>query len=75
MSKMAELAYDIEQLFIEGLTEKNIAKTLDIPVEDVYSWLAQHNIIEDEDAELEAFNMDEVDESYYGAWHFALLAV
>ena len=67
MSKMAELAYDIEQLFIEGLTEKNIAKTLDIPVEDVYSWLAQHNIIEDEDAELEAFNMDEVDESYYGA--------
>jgi|APCry1669189034_1035192.scaffolds.fasta_scaffold99296_4 orotate phosphoribosyltransferase-like protein len=67
MSKMAELAYDIEQLFIEGLTEKNIAKTLDIPVEDVYSWLAQHNIIEDEDAELEAFNMDEVDGPYYGA--------
>jgi len=66
MSKMAELAYDIEQLFIEGLTEKNIAKTLDIPVEDVYSWLAQHNIIEDEDAELEAFNMDEVDGPYYG---------
>ena len=31
MSKMAELdmyAYDIEQLYIEGLTEKNIAKTL-----------------------------------------------
>jgi orotate phosphoribosyltransferase-like protein len=67
MSKMAELSYDIEQLFIEGLTEKNIAKTLDIPVEDVYSWLAQHNIIEDEDAELEAFNMDEVDGPYYGA--------
>jgi orotate phosphoribosyltransferase-like protein len=67
MSRMAELSYDIEQLFIEGLTEKNIAKTLDIPVEDVYSWLAQHNIIEDEDAELEAFNMDEVDGPYYGA--------
>jgi transposase len=67
MSKMAELSYDIEQLFIEGLSEKNIAKTLDIPVEDVYSWLAQHNIIEDEDAELEAFNMDEVDGPYYGA--------
>ena len=30
MSKMAELdmyAYDIEQLYIEGLTEKNISKT------------------------------------------------
>ena len=67
MSKMAELAYDIEQLFIEGLTEKNIAKTLDIPVEVVYDWMAQHSIIDDEDAELEAFNMDEVDGSYYGA--------
>lgn len=41
MSKMAELAYDIEQLFIEGLTEKNIAKTLDIPVEVVYDWLEE----------------------------------
>ena len=42
MSKMAELdmyAYDIEQLYIEGLTEKNIAKTLDIPVEYVYAWM------------------------------------
>jgi transposase len=64
---MAELSYDIEQLFIEGLTEKNIAKTLDIPVEVVYDWLAQNSIIDEEDAELEAFNMDEVDGPYYGA--------
>jgi transposase len=41
---MAELAYDIEQLYIEGLTEKNIAKTLDIPVEIVYDWLASNGI-------------------------------
>ena len=42
MSKMAELdmySYDIEQLFLEGLTEKNIAKTLDISVEYVYAWM------------------------------------
>jgi hypothetical protein len=42
MSKMAELdmyTYDIEQLYIEGLTEKNIAKTLDISVEYVYAWM------------------------------------
>jgi orotate phosphoribosyltransferase-like protein len=47
MSKMAELDYDIEQLFIEGLTEKNIAKTLDISVEHVYAWM-QLNGIKDE---------------------------
>ena len=48
MSKMAEIAYDIEQLFIEGLTEKNIAKTLDIPVEMVYDWLTTNGIQDEE---------------------------
>ena len=47
MSKMAELdmvSYDIEQLFLEGMTEKNISKTLDIPVEYVYAWMEMNNI-------------------------------
>ena len=48
MSKMAELDYDIEQLFIEGLTEKNIAKTLDISVEEVYAWMKLNGIEQDE---------------------------
>jgi len=47
MSKLSEIAYDIEQLFIEGLTEKNIAKTLDIPVEMVYDWLTTNGIQEE----------------------------
>jgi hypothetical protein len=49
MSKMAELdmfQYDIEQLYIEGMTEKNIAKTLDIPVEYVYAWMEMNGIKE-----------------------------
>jgi hypothetical protein len=49
MSKMAELdmyAYDIEQLYIEGLTEKNISKTLDIPVEYVYAWMEMNGVAE-----------------------------
>jgi hypothetical protein len=49
MSKMAELdmyAYDIEQLYIEGLTEKNISKTLDIPVEYVYAWMEMNGVVE-----------------------------
>ena len=49
MSKMAELdmySYDIEQLYIEGLTEKNIAKTLDISVEMVYAWMEINGVVE-----------------------------
>jgi transposase len=51
MSRMAELdmySYDIEQLFLEGLTEKNIAKTLDISVEEVYAWMKLNGIEQDE---------------------------
>lgn len=54
MSRMAELdmmSYDIEQLYIEGLTEKNIAKTLDISVEMVYAWMEINNIAIDDVAE------------------------
>ena len=53
MSKMAELdmyAYDIEQLYIEGLTEKNISKTLDIPVEYVYAWIEMNGVVEQDPA-------------------------
>jgi len=48
MSKLSEIAYDIEQLYVEGLTEKNIAKTLDIPVEMVYDWLTLNGIQDEE---------------------------
>ena len=46
---MAELdmySYDIEHLYIEGLTEKNIAKTLDISVEMVYAWMEINGVVE-----------------------------
>ncbi len=39
MSKVAELAYDIEQLYIEGHSPKMIAKMLECPVEIVYDWI------------------------------------
>ena len=44
MSALKDLAYDIEQLYIEGLTEKNIAKTLGCPVELVYDWLEENGV-------------------------------
>jgi transposase len=61
MSKLSEIAYDIECLFIEGLTEKNIAKTLDIPVEMVYDWLETNGIDADEDV------AEKPHDEYYGA--------
>ena len=39
MSKMAELTYDIEQLFIDGVHPNKIARELDIPVTMVYDWV------------------------------------
>jgi len=41
MSKMSELDYDIEQLYIDGLTAKEIAQQLDCPLEIVQGWIAQ----------------------------------
>lgn len=51
MSKMSELdmmSYDIEQLYIEGITPKNISKTLDCPVEYVYVWMELNGIKDEE---------------------------
>ena len=40
MSSIKDLAYDIEQLYIDGLSAKSIAKTLDCPIEQVLGFLA-----------------------------------
>jgi transposase len=47
MSKMAELAYDIEQLYIEGHSPKMIAQILECPVEIVYDWMTAESLEED----------------------------
>jgi len=44
MSKMAELAYDIEQLYIEGLNAGQIARELNCPKEIVLDWIADQGI-------------------------------
>ena len=49
MSKVAELAYDIEQLYIEGHSPKMIAVILECPVEIVYDWLAETNLEDTEE--------------------------
>jgi len=47
MSKMAELAYDIEQLYIEGLHPTKIAKELGCPLNIVYDWLEYEGVAEE----------------------------
>jgi hypothetical protein len=39
MSKMAELSYDIEQLYIDGLSARQISRQLECPVEQVLGFL------------------------------------
>ena len=39
MSKVADLAYDIEQLFIEGYSAKSIAVQLNCPLSIVEDWI------------------------------------
>ena len=47
MSKVAELAYDIEQLYIEGYSPKTIAEQLECPLTMVYDWLESNSLKED----------------------------
>lgn len=44
MSKVAELAYDIEQLYIEGLHPTKIARELGCPLTMVYDWLESQSL-------------------------------
>ena len=46
MSKMSDLAYDIEQLYIEGYSPKSIAAQLSIPIDTVYDWLESNGVAE-----------------------------
>lgn len=48
MSKVAELAYDIEQLYIEGHSPRMIAMILECPVEIVYGWMEESGVGEGE---------------------------
>jgi hypothetical protein len=49
MSKMAELSYDIEQLYIEGYSPKTIALQVGCPLELVYQWIESQNLSEQEE--------------------------
>ena len=56
MSRMNELAYDIEQLFIEGYSPKTIAAQLNCPIDLVYDWIESENCDIEEDDSFDPFD-------------------
>ena len=58
MSKLAELAYDIEQLYIEGYSPKSISVQLGCTLEMVYDWLEANSVSE---PTADASDWDEID--------------
>ena len=66
MSKVAELAYDIEQLYIEGHSPKVIAAMLECPLTIVYDWL-ESNSIANETIDPDEWDVAFPPQDYYGA--------
>jgi hypothetical protein len=52
---MKDLAYDIEQLYIEGLSAKSIAMTLGCPIELVLGALKEMNVADSPQEEYDPF--------------------
>ena len=52
MGKVSELAYEIEQLYIEGYSPKYISYRLECPLGLVYDWLESNNVT-DSDMDLQ----------------------
>jgi len=65
MSKMAELAYDIEQLYIEGYSPKSISALLECPLTVVYDWLEANSVNE---STSDAADWDEIDEDDFSPY-------
>lgn len=63
MSKVAELVYDIQELYIDGMGAKAIAVQLECPVEMVLQVLEEFGV-EDSDVD---YPDQEIYSPYYGA--------
>jgi hypothetical protein len=61
MSKLVELSYDIEQLYIEGFNSRAIANELGCPIEIVLGALEAMNVEDVADVPHEEYS------PYYGA--------
>ena len=55
MSKMAELYYDIQEMFIDGLSAKRIAQILDCPITEVFAVLEDMGVADKPQEEYDPF--------------------
>ena len=46
MSRVSELAYDIEQMYIEGYSPNTISVVLECPLSFIYDWLDENGVKE-----------------------------
>ena len=55
MSKMKDLSWDIEQLYIEGYSARSISVMLECPIDVVYGWLESNSVAETPQEEFDPF--------------------
>lgn len=65
MSKMAELDYDIQELFIDGHDARMISKLLNVPLKDVQATLESFGVSKADIVDVP--EVDEIYSPYYGA--------
>jgi hypothetical protein len=56
MSKMSELYYDIQEMYIEGVSAKRIAQILGCSLEDVYAVLEDMGVADAPQEDYDPFN-------------------
>jgi hypothetical protein len=65
MSKMVELDYDIQEMFIDGHDARSIARILDCPLKDVLATLETFGVSNEDIVDMP--EVDEIYSPYYGA--------
>lgn len=63
MTKVSELIYDVQELYIDGMSARTIALTLECPIETVLAVLQDMGVEDVADSQRE----DEIYSPYYGA--------
>ena len=56
MSKMSELYYDIQEMFIDGVSARRIAQILGCTIEDVHAVLEDMGVADSPQEDLSPFN-------------------
>jgi hypothetical protein len=56
MSKTAEFYYDIEQMYIDGVSAKRIAELLECPIQIVYDVLEDMGVADSPQSEFDPYN-------------------